>query len=205
MENALSHNFNHPKKGSSIKVAPIRSLEAIARIKANLREQPRNLCLFTMGINTAYRANELLSLRVGQVAHLSAGDVLDIKQSKNKTYRMTAINRPTMTAIRHWLEHHPKAHDEDAPLFMSQHWRGDALSVSAVNLLLKSWCRDIRLAGNFGSHSLRKTWGYHQRVKNNTSVALLMCAFGHATEAQTLDYLGILADEIKAIYMEMEL
>ena len=196
---------NHPKKGSSIKVAPIRALGAIGRIKANLRDQPRNLCLFTMGINTAYRANELLSLRVGQVAHLSAGDVLDIKQSKNKAYRMTALNRPTIAAIGHWLAHHPKAHDGGAPLFMSRHWRGESLSVSAVNLLVKSWCRDIGLAGNFGSHSLRKTWGYHQRVQNNTSVALLMCAFGHATEAQTLDYLGILSEEIKAIYMELEL
>lgn len=200
-----NRKMNHPKKGSSIKVAPIRALDAIARIKANLRDQPRNLCLFTMGINTAYRANELLSLQVKHVAHLAAGDVLDIRQSKNKAYRMTAMNRPTIAAVQKWLKHHPKADEPDAPLFMSQHWRGDALSVSAVNLLLKSWCRDIGLAGNFGSHSLRKTWGYHQRVKNNTSVALLMCAFGHASEAQTLDYLGILADEIKAIYMEMEL
>lgn len=200
-----NRKLNHPRKGSSIKVQPIRALDAIVRIKQNLHDQPRNLCLFTMGINTAYRANELLSLRVGQVAYLSAGDVLDIKQSKNKAYRMTALNRPSIAAVQNWLKYHPKAHDGDAPLFMSQHWRGNALSVSAVNLLVKGWCRDIGLAGNFGSHSLRKTWGYHQRVKNSTSVALLMCAFGHATEAQTLDYLGILSEEIKAIYMEMEL
>ena len=58
------HNDNHPRKGSSIKVAPLRSLDDIARVKALLVNQPRNLCLFTLGINTAYRANELLSLTV---------------------------------------------------------------------------------------------------------------------------------------------
>jgi hypothetical protein len=32
-----------------------------------------------------------------------------------------------------------------------------------------------------------------------------MSAYGHASEAQTLDYLGILVEEIQAIYMMMEL
>ena len=54
-------NFNHPRKGASIKVHPIRRLEDISAIKTLLENQPRNLCLFTMGINTAYRAGELLT------------------------------------------------------------------------------------------------------------------------------------------------
>jgi integrase len=36
------------------------------RIKKILADRPRDLCLFTLGINTAYRANELLSLKVGR-------------------------------------------------------------------------------------------------------------------------------------------
>ena len=75
----------------------------------------------------------------------------------------------------------------------------------AANRLVKSWCRETGLSGNFGSHTLRKTWGYHQRIHNHSNVALLMRAFGHATEAQTLDYLCILPDEIKALYLGLEL
>jgi len=41
---------NHPAKGSSIKVEPIRDRRAIADIKALLKDNPRNLCLFTLGI-----------------------------------------------------------------------------------------------------------------------------------------------------------
>ena len=70
-------NPNHPAAGSTIKVEPIRDKRAIARIKKILVDRPRDLCLFTLGINTAYRANELLSLKVGQVKNLQAGDVLD--------------------------------------------------------------------------------------------------------------------------------
>ena len=79
-------NTNHPKKGASIKVQPIRGLDAISSIKRNLSRHPRNLCLFTLGINTAYRANEILSLNVGQVRHLQSGDILSIKQSKTREY-----------------------------------------------------------------------------------------------------------------------
>ena len=57
-------NPNHPTAGSTIKVEPIRDKKAISRIKKILGDQPRDLCLFTLGINTAYRANELLSLKV---------------------------------------------------------------------------------------------------------------------------------------------
>ncbi len=78
------HNPNRPKLGSSIKVEPIRTKTAIANIKKILRDNPRNLCLFTLGMNTAYRANELLSIRLGQVRNIQIGDSLDLKQSKTR-------------------------------------------------------------------------------------------------------------------------
>ena len=97
------HNPNHPPPGSRIKVEPIRTKKAIKVIKSSLRTKPRDLCLFTLGINTAYRANELLSIRVGQVRHLQVGDTLDLKQPKTCTYRMVTLNRPAVEAIRHYL------------------------------------------------------------------------------------------------------
>lgn len=201
---AKGQNSNHPKKGASIKVQPIRSLDAIQHIKRQLHDQPRNLCLFTLGINTAYRANELLSLKVGHVIGLQAGDVLDIKQSKTQQYRQTVLNRSAAKTLHSWLQDHPKRLELNAPLFLSQR-RNDALTVAAVNRLVKLWCRTAKLTGNFGSHSLRKTWGYQQRIRNKASVALLMKAFGHTTEAQTLDYLCILPDEIRKLYLALEL
>jgi len=65
-----------------IKVEPIRELKAIKRIKKLREDRPRDLCLFTLGINTAYRANEFLSLRIGQVDYLMPGDRLELRQSK---------------------------------------------------------------------------------------------------------------------------
>jgi len=197
-------NFNHPKKGASIKVSPIRNIEDILAIKTLLKNQPRNLCLFTMGINTAYRANELLSLTVGQVSKLKTGDRLEIKQNKNQKYRAITLNNMTVNVIQQWLKSHPFPNTPNAPLFISQR-ANHSLSVVAVNHLVKRWCARIGLTENYGSHTLRKTWGYHQRISNNASVAILMKAFGHQSEAQTLEYLCIQADEIQELYMGMEL
>jgi hypothetical protein len=72
--------------------------------------------------------------------------------------------------------------------------------VPSVHSLVKSWCRAINLKGNFGSHSLRKTWGYHQRVTFGVDIPRLMVCFNHSTQRQTLDYLCIQPEEIKGVY-----
>ena len=74
---------------------------------------------------------------------------------------------------------------------MSQ--RGAVLSVPTVTGMVKTWVRnakrhaetgrlDIDLGGNYGSHTLRKTWGYHQRMFNHAQLPVLMDAFGHTTQ-----------------------
>ena len=74
-----------------------------------------------------------------------------------------------------------------------------------VSNLVKSWCQSANLKGNYGSHTLRKTWGYMQRKKQNTPVPLLMRAYGHASQRQTLEYLCIQEAEIDSIYTSLEL
>ena len=56
-------NLNHPKKGVKIKVRPIKQMKDIKAIKKLLTDNPRDLCLFTLGINTNLRASDLLNLR----------------------------------------------------------------------------------------------------------------------------------------------
>ena len=150
-------------------------------------------------MNTAFRANELLSLKVGQVRSLLPGDVLSVKQSKTGKFRQVTVNNAVVEAISLHLAANPLMDDE--PLFMGK--RG-CLTVPTVSTMVKTWCENAGLKGSYGSHTLRKTWGYWQRMERGTAVPLLMEAFGHATQQQTLAYLGIQAAEIAQIY-EMEL
>jgi integrase len=210
---SASRNPNHPKLGDTIKVEPIRTVNAINRIRSDLASSPRNFALFVVGINTAYRASELLSIKVGQVRHLNPGDRLEIKQQKTKKYRAVTLNRSCVDAIQGLLEHLDRKAlrmrnltwvDDESFLFAGRE-PTEPLKVSTLNNLVKEWCSRARVAGNFGSHSLRKTWGYMQRTKKDVSVALLMQAFGHATQQQTLAYLCIQEKEIESIYTELEL
>ena len=62
------------------------------------------------------------------------------------------------------------------------------------------WGAEAGLVGSFGSHTLRKTWGYHQRKTFNKPLSLLTKAYGHASEAQTLSYLCIQPEEMEELY-----
>ena len=193
-------NPNHPKEGDQIKVDPIKELKDINSIKKMLKyDKPRDYCLFILGINTNLRAGDLLSITVGQVRDLKAGGELVLNEKKTGKGRRITLNESAVEAIQHWLISDKSLEDDDQ-LFKSQ--RG-VLTVQSVNRLVKMWCKAINLPGNYGSHTMRKTFGYHQRKQLNTSIAELMVMFNHSTQRQTLDYLCIQADEIKDAYMKL--
>ena len=188
-------NFNHPERGSQIKVEPIRKKRDIQSIKRMLSDSPRNQALFTIGINTNLRASDLLGIKAVQVRDLKPGDSILIKEKKTGKFRVVTLNKACIQAIQKLLA--SSRYNDNDPLFVGQ--RGP-LTVPSVSRLVKSWCRAINLRGNYGSHSMRKTWGYHQRVTFGTDIPRLMVCFNHSTQRQTLDYLCIQADEIKDVY-----
>jgi len=191
---------NHPKIGSQIKVEPIRSKSDISKIKELLEDQPRNLALFTLGINTNLRASDLIKLKTGQILTLDTSGSFEIREQKTGKLRRLTLNNGTLQIVKSWIRIGNLAPDD--PLFISQ--RENALTVSSVNRLVKSWCRKIGLTGNYGSHSLRKTFGYHA-WKAGIDLPRLMTVFNHSSQKQTLDYLCIQAEEIQEVYLKVEL
>ena len=55
--------------------------------------RPRDLALFTIGINTNLRASDLLRLKVGQVKDLKVGDAVEIKEKKAGKVRQITLNK----------------------------------------------------------------------------------------------------------------
>lgn len=193
-------NPNHPAKGSEVKVEPIRDPKSISTIKKLLAGNPRNLALFTLGINTNLRASDLIKITVGQVRHLKAGDELTLKEKKTGKPRRITLNKSAVGVIQSLLS--SQALGDHEPLFRSQ--RGEALTVGSVHRLVKTWCRDIGLFGNYGSHTLRKTFGFHAR-QAGVDIPTLMELFNHSSQRQTLAYLGVQPEELKDAYMKLEL
>lgn len=195
-------NQNHPKKGDQIAVEPIKAIKDIKSIKKLLADSPRDLAIFTLGINTNLRASDLLKLTVDQVINAKAGDEIHIKEQKTKKPRRITLNQSVVDAVQSHISamQSKPGFITTGPLFLSQ--RGDKpLEVSSLSRLVKSWCRSINLPGNYASHTLRKTWGYHQRVTFNVGIPELMVCFNHTSQKQTLDYLCIQPEEIRGVYM----
>lgn len=195
---------NHPQRGSSIRVDPIRDVKDIKLIKKILQERPRDFALFVVGVNTNLRASDLLKIRVGDVFGLRPGEYFTLREKKTGKLRSITINKAVFEAIRDLLVTMPEAKENDL-LFQSRKVnsnRGGMLTVSYLNSLVKSWCREINLRGNYGAHSLRKTFGYIHRTVFGTDIPTLMEMFNHSTQRQTLTYLGIQPREIKDAYLK---
>ena len=200
----MPRRTNHPVKGSSIRVDPIRDLKDIKLIKKILIERPRDFALFVLGINTNLRASDLLKIRVGDVRYLKPGEYFTLREKKTLKLRSITINKAVFDAIRQLLEDDQNVVDGDY-LFRSrkkQSASGGMLTVSYLNSLVKSWCSEINLRGNYGSHTLRKTFGYIHRTVFGTDIPTLMEMFNHSSQRQTLTYLGIQSCEIKDAYLK---
>jgi site-specific recombinase XerD len=65
-------------------------------------------------------------------------------------------------------------------------------------------CWEAGLSGNFGTHSLRKTWGYHARM-SGVDLALIMHKLNHESIAYTKRYLGITGEELQAVAQRLNL
>ena len=190
-------NYNHPKKGSHLTVEPIRKVKDIKLIKKLLSDKPLDLAIFTLGINTNLRASDLLQIRVHQVRDIKARDILTLKEKKTGKERRIPLNQACIEVIHTLLQSRPLLKDTD---YLLTGKRG-RLTVPSLNLKVKSWCRAINLRGRYGSHTLRKTWGYHQHHTFHQPLPVLMVCFNHSSQKQTLDYLCIEPEEIENVYM----
>jgi integrase len=199
MEISMS-NQNHPSKGAIIKVDPIRTERDIKSVKKLLADKPRDLCIFTFGINTNLRASDLLKIRIGQVRYLQPGQHFTLREQKTSKERTITLNQTVCSAVQGLLREMGNSVNDADYLFQSRKGKGK-LTVSTLNAMVKDWCRAINLKGNYGSHTLRKTFGYIHRTVFNTDIPTLMTMFNHSTQKQTLAYLGIQASEVRDAYL----
>jgi len=192
-------NPNKPEKGSTITVEPIRDLKDIASIKKLLSDKPRDLLLFTVGINSGLRMGDILKLKVGPVRNLKPGDQLTVKEGKTGKTNVLVINKAIYKALQGYLDQTELVASDY--LFQSRKGYNKPLRVPYVNNLVKSWAKAINLPGNYGAHTPRKTFGYIQRTQYGIGFEVLAKRFNHSNPAITMRYLGINDKEVNGILM----
>lgn len=192
-------NLNRPAPGTMIDIQPIKLKKDIEAIKQLLSDKPRDFLLFVMGINNGIRASDLLKIKVGDVVHLKSGQALKTREKKTKKMNILVINKPVYKALQNYLVKLEPTDDDF--LFRSRKGGNKPLTVMSLNNLIKTWTKAINLKGNYGTHSLRKTWGYHQRVTHGIGFEVIAERFMHSSPKTTMRYLGIDKEEVHGILM----
>ncbi len=200
MEPKKIKNLNHPKKGNQIAVDPIRNIEDIKSIKKLLLSNVRDHFLFVLGINSGLRCGDLLKLKIKDFENQSIGDEIHIEEGKTKKKNFFTINKEIYKSYQNYRKEYKNRNDNEF-IFQSQKGKNKPISVSYCNNLIKSWTRQINLKDNYGSHSLRKTWGYIQRVVFGVSFEIICKRFSHSSPSITMRYLGITDKEVSNVML----
>lgn len=199
---------------------PIKRIEDIELVSSHLIKQGRyrDNMLFIVGINLGLRVSDLVTLRFSHLidesfAFKTTFPILEKKTKhtrKVRKNRYLTINEAIMDAVELYLTHHPAKLDDY--MFRSESNRGGnknkPLDPYSVERLLKKAAAEVGLQCHVATHTLRKTFGYHQMAMSGNDprrLLILQKIFGHATSAQTLDYIGITKDEVEAAYMDLNL
>ena len=170
-------------------VQPIKKIEDIQKIKKYLAKKPRDALLFSFGINTGLRISDILSLDVGYV---KGRDYIEIREKKTNKYKKFPLNRFLKEEIDLFVEGLPS----EQPLFYTQKCRLDR--AQAYRILNKA-AQAVGVKERIGTHTLRKTFGYHHYKKYN-DIVLLQKIFNHSSPSVTLRYIGIEQEDIDKVY-----
>jgi len=192
-------------------VDPIRDKKKLAQIKNLLRGQGRfrDLLLFVVGINTALRVSDLLKLKIGDFVDQD-GQVKSrfwLKEEKRGKRQEVVVNDSIGEALDEYLAAYPGIEtDPEHSVFFNTRTGNFRKPIrrGQVWKLIATICEDVGLRGNFGTHTLRKTWGYHARL-SGVDLALIMHKLNHNSLAYTKRYLGITDDELEAVVRRLNL
>lgn len=188
--------MNVSQKTKQYHVQPLRTREEIDEMKVAIKrgnkgtpKRPdlgeRDVLLFLMGINTGLRINDLVRLKVGDVKGRKSFTIREGKTDKKREVNVGMLQEE--------IERYTEGKSPDDYLFPSQKGTKPITTTQAYRILNDA--ADFLGRDDIGTHTMRKTFGYHH-YKRFKDVAILQEIFNHSAPSITKRYIGIRQDEI---------
>lgn len=176
-------------------VEPIRSKNDLHKVEKILSNESggnglRNLLIFLFGTNCGLRISDILNLNVGNVKNRLNVEITEIKTGKRKKF---PINDKLLPLIKEFT----KNRNVEEPLFVSKF--GNRMERTYCYKMLNEACKKAGINYRIGTHTLRKTFGYHH-YKKYKDVAILQQIFNHSSPKVTMIYIGINQDILDNSY-----
>lgn len=200
--------------------------DAIAKVEETNGEKPmpikqkrnayRNKLVWLIGMNVGIRASDLLVLKWSFFFNINEDNSLEWhpyyslqpqKQRKQHKFVKLYFNQTVKKAIEDYLEIYPITKTElDSYIFTND--KGNHITTQQLWNVICDTAKEAGLVQNVGTHTLRKTWGFHcwhnAKDKDKALIILQKC-FEHSSPQTTLRYIGILDSEIEDMYNSIEL
>lgn len=179
-------------------VEPIRNRKKIKQMYHYLKgKDPKYGLLFKFGLNTGLRISDILPTKVSDIFDKN-GRFLEyfvLKEKKTGKGKKIKINN----ALRSAIELYVKSNGLDYNEYLFSSKKGRHFGRIQAYRVLKESAELIGIQ-NFGTHSLRKTWGYWTYKASRYNIGLIMDTFNHSSPTITLRYIGVNQDQKDELY-----
>lgn len=179
-------------------VEPIRDRAKIKHMYLYLHgKDPKYGLVFKFGLNTGLRISDILPLKVKDIFTMNGEfrDYLVLKEKKTKKEKKVKLNKALRKIVQPYVKQKNLSFEDY--LFPSQ--KGTHIGRIQAYRVLKAAAGLVGIE-NFGTHSLRKTWGYWTYKMSKYNIGLIMDTFNHSSQSITLRYIGINQDQKDELY-----
>jgi integrase/recombinase XerC/integrase/recombinase XerD len=169
----------------------------LERIPARTPLELRDRALFELAYSCGLRAEEIVSLDLGDIDFES--ETLRVTGKGSKT-RMLPIGEPAQRALRTYLERARRALEpraDESALFVSR--RGRRLSPSDVRRRLEKWVREAAVAGRISPHTLRHSFATHL-LEGGADLRSIQELLGHSSVSTTQVYTRVEPSRLRKEY-----
>ena len=180
-------------------VEPIRDKEKIKNMYYYLNgKDPKYGVMFKFGLNTGLRISDILPLRIQDIFNEKGEfrDHLIIQEKKTGKEKKIKLNNALKTVLRAFISKEERKRDHY--LFLNRKDGSHIKRIQAYKVLKKA--ASICGIENFGTHSMRKTWGYWTYKASKYNIGLIMDTFNHSSQNVTLRYIGVSQDQKDELY-----
>ena len=184
-------------------VEPIREKKLIKSMQTYLKgKSRRNLLLFNLGLNTGLRIGDILPLKVSDIMSESNNfkNYLVLHEEKTNKIKKIKLNDKIKSDLKSYIS--KEKLEFDSNLFESRNGEA-AISYTQAYRVLKEASGSVGVQ-DFGTHSMRKTWGYWTYKTSKYNIGLIMDMFNHSSQSMTLKYIGINQDMHDEIYSKVQ-
>lgn len=185
---------------------PIRDKESLQKFKNFYKTQkpnPRNYAIIVLGLNTALRISDILSLTSEMVYdHNKVREHIVVKEQKTGKINRILLNhevRKALNLYRHFLVKSAAYKAGNPYLFPSPYVSQRPLSRYHVYRMIRNAAESVEIQEKVSCHSLRKTFGY-RAWKQGADPIVIMLIYNHSSFDITKRYLCIEQDDKDKIY-----